>query len=579
MPAANQAALRYLSATGALAIALIVSIQVLGTCIHFFDTASVGDFGIATMNVNDGRITDVSPGSPADRAGLQPGDVILNDQADLAKIWWSQPPGQHMTVTFEHGSQLHVVSLVATPIHLAASDIGTAALAIANFAYLAVGLFLVVRRPSRMTWAFYLCGLAWWWVSGPANPFLPASLIAPYVYIWNGVIVPWSLVGFVVFCLSFPNGVPLRWRLIVDIGAPTLAFIVLPFQLLQVAGPPMIGSFVGDNWPHVWDALIIAISIAGFAAMRSTYLASAGPDRQRIKWVVFGLALTSVAGAVVAFDQEGWLSRFEWVSAFEASAVALPLAVMYAAIRHRVIDVRFAISRALVLGIIASVVGVLFFTLDAILSPRFTGSSTMTAIYAACAIVVGLVFGDAQRRLTPIIDSFVFAQRSRWRVRSEDLADVLRRCESERDAYGPLTAGIADAFSLASVALFERIDDGGYIRVAASGWAEGSMRHILSDDPIVRRLDAKRIASVIDVDEREWSDRAVPPGTGFPLLAVPLSDSKRVRALLVVGSHENGSGPGRDEIASLRGLAAAAFPLFEAHASRIGMPRGAWSKA
>jgi hypothetical protein len=566
-----------LSTAGALVIASIVSIQVVGTCVHFFDTASVGDFGIGIVSAKDGRVTDVSAGSPADRAGLRPGDVIVNDQTDLARIWWSQPPGQRMTVRFKHGSQLHVVSLVATPIQLTTADIGTAAASIVNFAYLAVGLFLVIRRPSRMTWGFYLFGLAWWWVSGPPNPFLPANLIAPYLDVWNGVILPWSLVGYLVFCLSFPNGVPLRWRLIVDFGAPTLAFILSPFQLLQAVAPPTVGSFVGDTWPHVWDALIIAICVAGFAAMRSTYVASTGPDRQRIKWVVFGLALSSVAGTIVAFDQEGWLSRFEWLSALEVMAVALPLAVLYAAIRHRVIDVRFAISRALVLGIIASVVGVLFFTLDAILSPRFTGSSTMTAIYAACAIVVGLMFGEAQRRLTPIIDSFVYAQRSRWRARSDDLADALRRCESERQAYGPLTTGIAEAFSLASVALFERIDDGGYIRVAASGWAEGSMRHILSDDPVARRGDAGRTPRVIDVDESEWSDRDVPSGTGFPLLAVPVSDAKRVRALLIVGSHEDGSGLDRGEIASLRGLAAAASPLFYGEAARVGMPQGAWS--
>jgi len=568
-----------LSTGGALAIALIVSIQVAGTVMHFFDTAAVGDFGIATANINDGRVTDVSAGSPANRAGLLPGDVIVNDQADLARIWWSQPTGQRMMVTFRHGSQLHVASLVAIPIQLTTSDIGTAAASIVNFAYLAVGLFLVVRRPSRMTWGFYLCGLAWWWVSGPPNPWLPASLIAPYVYLWNGAIVPCSLIGYLVFCLSFPNGSPSRWGPVIDIGAPTLAMVLFPLQVFQVTGPPKTGSIYDAAWPHVWNTLIVVIAVAGFAAIRSTYVASNGPDRQRIKWVVFGLALSSVAGAVVAVDQEGWLSRFEWVSAFEALAVALPLAVMYAAIRHRVIDVRFAISRALVLGIIASVVGALFFTLDAILSPRFTGSATMTAIYAACAILVGLLFGEAQRRLTPIIDSFVFAQRSHWRARSDDLADALRRCESERDAYGPLTAGIADAFSLASVALFERIDDGGYIRVAASGWSEGSMRHILSDDPVARRGDAGRIPRVIDVDEDEWSDRDVPPGTGFPLIAVPVSDAKRVRALLIVGSHEDGSGIDRSEIASLRGLAAAASPLFSGDAARVGMPQGAWSKA
>lgn len=571
--------MRYaLNAAAALAIALIVSIQVVGTCLYFFDTASIGDFGIGTTGINDDRVGTVAAGSSADRAGVRPGDVILNDKTDLAAIWWMQRPGQHMTLSLERGAEHRVVTLVATPIHLATSDIGTAAVSLANFAYLVTGLFLVIRRPSRLTWAYYIFGLAWWWVSGVPNPFLPATLIAPYVYVWNCIILPWSFVAYLVFCLSFPTAGPIRWRRIVDIGAPTLAFILWPFQSV-VSGPPATGSFLGEAWPHIWDALIVIIGVTGFAALRSTYVASNGPDRQKIKWVVFGLALSSVASAIVAFDQEGWLSRFEWLTAFEALAIVLPLAIMYSIIRHRVIDVRFAISRALVLGIIASVVGALFFAIDAVLSPRFTGSSTMTAIFAACAIVVGLMFGEAQRRLTPIIDSFVFARRSRWRADSQRLLDTLRNCQSERDSYGPLTAGIADAFSLASVALFERIDDGGFVRAAASGWTEGSMRHILSDDPVARRVDVARLPRVIEVDEREWSDRVVPPGTGFPLLAISVSDAKRIRALLVVGSHDDGSGLGRDEIAALRTLATAAFPLFEDNASRVGLPQGAWSRA
>ena len=78
-----------------------------------------------------------------------------------------------------------------------------------------------------------------------------------------------------------------------------------------------------------------------------------------------------------------------------------------------------------------------------------------------------------------------------------------------------MTSGIADAFSLASVALFGRTDDDGYIRVAASGWPDGSMRHILADDSIARRTDGGVHAlKSLDIDESEWHDRELPPGSG-----------------------------------------------------------------
>ncbi|HEY7993381.1 MAG TPA: PDZ domain-containing protein [Candidatus Eremiobacteraceae bacterium] len=576
MPDALRSAL---SAAGAIALAFLASLQLAGACIYFFDTASLGDIGLSLDSPSSGVIVAVSPGGPADEAGIRPGDVVVS-RADVAKVTWQQTIGERMTITVQRGAESRVLTLVARRIYLSLSDIGMAAICVSTLVYLVVGLFLVLTRPSRLTWGFFLSALAWWYVGPNALP-VPPSLVMQYMVLWGAVIVPWSLAGYLVFCMSLPNEVPAGWRWISDVIVPAVTVLMCVFQTIQIVGPVMIGSVeFPDLWQHIWDAYIVVCCIAGFVSIRLRYQTAGNPDRQRIKWFVFGLVVTSIGAVLEAADQEGWFSTFEWVSGFAAIGIALPLAVAYAVVKHRVIDVRFVISRALVLGIVTSVVGALFFVLDSILSAHFTGSATRTAIYAACAIVIGMTLGEAYRRLGPIIDSFVFARRSRWQELSERVADAIRRSGSRAESCRPLSSGIADAFSLASVALFERTDDDGYIRVAASGWPDGSMRHIFADDTIARRTDGVVHASnSLDIDEREWHDRELPPGTGFPTVAVPIVDGKHVRALLVIGSHEDGSGLNRDELRSIRGLADAASPLFTEEAAHVGMPQGVWNRA
>jgi hypothetical protein len=125
---------------------------------------------------------------------------------------------------------------------------------------------------------------------------------------------------------------------------------------------------------------------------------------------------------------------------------------------------------------------------------------------------------------------------------------------------GPLTRGIADAFSLASAALFERVDDGGFVRVAACGWPRGALWHILPDDPLNDAMISRGKAKVVDVMQRV--DGGLPSGSACPTISVPVVVDRTVVAIVLCGAHENGAAIDPDEFRLIRGLASDCAPLY-----------------
>lgn len=110
-----------------------------------------------------------------------------------------------------------------------------------------------------------------------------------------------------------------------------------------------------------------------------------------------------------------------------------------------------------------------------------------------------------------------------------------------------ITMRVAGAFSLACAALFERVEGGGLVRVAAQGWPAGTIWHILVDDPLL--LHAGEGVRVVDIDAFGWRERDLPAGVARPIVMLPILAGRCAAAMLLCGAHENGTGLDRDEYA------------------------------
>jgi hypothetical protein len=319
---------------------------------------------------------------------------------------------------------------------------------------------------------------------------------------------------------------------------------------------------IADDLSHIFDALSLAVLIAGVAIFLTTYIGARDLERHKIKWVVLGLLCAAIPAAATLLSWEGRLDAPVWVlNALNLLLIPLPLTVAYAVIHHRVIDVRFVLSRSLVIGAIASVVAIVVAGTDWLFSTKLTSSRFEGAAYPGIALLVGFSLNAAIQWLRRTTDTLFFRRWSQTQEQAEAIARDLKRAASPAEVREPLTAGIGHAFSLASAALFENIESGGFVRTASFGWPRGTIWHILADDPLARRASER--GRIVDLEKIEWDEGDVPAGIARPISLIPIVAGKGVVAILLCGAHENGTAIDPDEQRIMRRLAADASIVFQ----------------
>jgi hypothetical protein len=539
------------------AIASVACVQLWTGFAGLVHQPSFGDFGFSLDE--SWRVAQVTPGGSADAAGLRVGDIVDRALPLRDRLIFQGPafpdPGERATFAVERAGKHHHLTIVARHYRYALADaISGFWLQVTCAVFLIVGMLLALIRPSKMTWAFYLASLAVMWAGPGPPPRGPTDWYLTYIFVWQVIIVPAGAVGFLVFWLRFPSNSVSGWRRTIDNLAPTLLILLTAGQAGQFIArfldimPPAFDYW----WQHIWDLGLVVLGAVGMTSLAGTYRSSSGLERQRIKWVVFGTACAVIAIMLYAWSLEPGSDWPAWLQNAAVSLIlVLPLTVAYAVIRYRVVDVRFVISRALVLGVIAAFLIGVIFALDRIFSSRFANSPSLTAAYAGVALLVGFMLNAARQRIATTVDALFFRQWHRTKRQADAIGDSIGRAVSRTDILEPLTGGIASAFSLASTALFERVDDGGFVRVAAQGWPPKTLWHLLPSDPVAKRAQS---LLPIDIDALGWIGQALPAGVARPSLGMPIGVGNQMLAVLLCGAHDNGTGLDPNEIRAIRNL-------------------------
>jgi hypothetical protein len=547
----------------------------------------------------------------------------LHERLVLSRI--APRPGERITLSVLQGDTSRAVTLQARPrTPLPAADRVLLAIHFTwLFVFVAVSLALVLLRPSAMTWGLFLFPLNLTIIFSSSDLFfsyVPTGLFLA-LRIVEDIIAPAGIIGFFIFGILFPANASSDWRKSLITLAPFL-FIAIAAPLTYWDFVNILISPV-PAVPYALDVLAVAIFAAGLIAFSARYSKANYLERRRLAWVILGL-ICGLAAATVGFrkqffeigPEQHWTAhatlllgtiallityvdarglereRIKWVvlgvvcawvadganhlglsmassnnpkwfiGLFEPLYLALPFAVAYAVIRHRVIDVRFVLSRSLTYGFIALVVALIVVAVGWLFSARLPNTHLETAAYIGTALIVGLSISATRNVVAKAVDSLLFPKWRQAQERALAIADGIIQVRSERDLYQPLTTELADAFSLASVALLERVESGGFVRVAAHGWPQGTFWHLLADDPLLLRVGEGR--HVVDVEERHWHGRGAPAGVASPSLVFPIVHGKRELALLLCGAHENGTALAPDEVHAIRRLVADAAVIYGA---------------
>jgi len=421
-------------------------------CYDIANPYRVGMFGFdnTTTNNGDGVLTGIYPDSPAERAGLRPGDVFLSkDMPPRAALDANfKRAGQTVVLpVLQHGTFTQVKLVAAEYKSLKPLEEGPLTLFMLVIFSL-TGVLVAIRGARRrevvllaLFFSGYGLSMALLWFGDVAA----SPLLAFAATVLNQVISLCVYYFLLIFIAYFP---PVVSRLRAGITRIALPLIVIAGltnawtdltsfvargQLFQIAGSPAPAWFTNLIWALV-SLILLAGAIEGLIRVDEEHRAQA-------RWVGGAVMLSQAAWLVTNFsllanpNPQPWSA---WMSLFQDFPL---LAIAYAILRHRLVDVTIVFSRAAVFGFVSITLVALFVAgewVAAQILERGLGAAAANGwLGKAVPLGVALLVGLSARSIHAVVDhqlNAIFFGR-----RAQALAAV-RRLAMEADVVTDTTS-------------------------------------------------------------------------------------------------------------------------------------------
>lgn len=560
-------------------VALAVAVFLLGSywpVVKTFDLHRA-DLGVKGEWISDHarRVTAVTPGGAADRAGLRPGDVLEFDPAREADwvlaSYRNMPEGFGGTLPVRHADGTRaIVSLAPERVaYLPSLNDRMAIVArLTTMTFMTlIGVALVWVRPGLMTWSFLIGSLAanpyfvyvtYFLAFAAGNGFSPLSVVPTLGLAMIPAVIP--------FAANFPRDTWTGWAwwkraswiavALVWLTYQIAAGYVIPFEREQNAALPLALTFV----------VAVMAMLTAVALLMRNYHRSDGQGRARMKWALLGMC-ASYAGwifFVVAFfaplATSGSLSASQatpghWLFAFTNATFAASFG--YAALRERVIDVQFAVSRTLLYGAVTTLAVVFLAAVHWLLGRMIEHSGFAMGLEGLAAIGLGLVLHRTSHGINVLVDRVLFRKHHQAEERLRRVTAALTFASDERSIAESLVTEPVRNLDLTSAALFYRDStEGSLKRVLARGWNDGHAAILEADSLLVRYLQAEH--GPLRLDDSQLLPADVPEGAALPVLAIPIVNQHVLAAVVLYGAHLNHTLLDPDEVELLHALAKAA---------------------
>jgi len=493
-----------------------------------------GTFGMRIERAEP-LIRSVAPGSPAAEAGIEAGDRIdlrLLGEYDHLKLM-APAPGTTLNLSVIHDGVPRDVTLTAV-VRKLSQPLRLLILGefLSTAAFIVVGALLVFLRPAPMTWWLWLycVGIV------PVNElldfysFLPAQVYHVVWLVGRILFGGFSAFPLMPFVLRFPEDRISGWRERVRVPAIAFTAVLLAYYI-SIA---WIGLHDGLDHYSLFNGLpALGVYLFSATLLLLTYQRSHGSARQRLKWVVTGMLIGFIAQIIVYLPGPPWQAPL-----CELLSIAMPISVVYAALRQRLIDVDFVINRAIVYAIMTALL-IAFVSLIDFVTSHFI-SEYHLALYAeaAATIAVGFALDRFRGELDRFTERIFFKARHQAEAQLERVARSLEFVTREESIEEALVDEPVRWLRLASAALFVA-DEGRatYSRIHSVGWDEGSIEHVPDDASVVRYLKSER--GPLDAKDVAWDDPGLPRGAAAPLLYIPIFCREELFGFAIYGAHKD----------------------------------------
>ena len=522
-----------------------------------------------------GKVLRVAPNGAAARAGIVAGDHVDFARADDAARYYLtsndlEPEGTVVTLAIGHNGVSHVYRLVAGP--QSGDPISPWKRPISALLTITAGV-LVFLRPQRATWTFL--GYALVSTVTLDNLYLPYPWVigATDVQVFTKN-VPASLL--VLFAIWFLSAGPRRWHIPLTVAVLVYAVASgVQFAFYNASASTSV-AFGSES-----ELLDILVSLVTIGVLFETFWRGRPENRQRVAWVIAAFTFAIIFELVVPDFVD--LSRsaspspafFIAYTAWSISPLVVAAAILYTLTRYRVVDLRIAISRAVVYSVTTFVIVLVFALVEWAAAKLFEGSNVTTYAAIVAVLLIGFASNSLHRHVDNVIDAVFFAKLKAAERRLRHLAASLLHTDSEETVVKFLIDEPARALELISAALFIESRDGeGYTRVASVGWNADQTTVIARTDEIVPQMRAAEGA--LAASTLTWTDERLPHGVEAPLVAIPLKARGDLFGIALYGGHTDGALLNDDECAMLDHLAqnaAAAYDHIEATRTRKEIER------
>ena len=528
----------------------------------------------ATEVVLRERIIAVRPNSSAARAGIVPGDTVDWRLTPIATLFAGKVAGTDLPYVIDHAGRSRTVVLREV---LQPTDAWSPWKRPISIALLVIACALLILRPQRATWAFLafawlqtisLCNQYWPypaivfddWLSNTTSPFMPVALLYFSVAFLTHEHRSWHR--------------SLLWGCFVGASALNAAHTVSLYLLLN-----RLPRLPLDSWDLMWSFAISALTLI---VLIEAYLTGRRSNKQRIAWVVAAIAFAIVLQVVVpqvipldAYHAEVYLPSTIAYPLWVLSPVFLGVGLLYAMTQYRVIDIRFAVSRAIVYAAITALLVAIFALVEWAAGRLFEGTAAATYSGVAVALLLGFTLNALHKRVDRLVDAMFFRREHVAEQHLRNVAESMLHADAEEPIAVFLVNEPVRAFDLASAALFCTSEhDGSLTRVSSIGWSATDLQIIDRTDELIPQLRATH--APLSIASLAWRASELPSGIDAPLIALPIKAHGDIFGVVFYGGHTNGAAINTDErqlLSLLAHNAGSAFDHIEAARARIEMQR------
>lgn len=339
--------------------------------------------------------------------------------------------------------------------------------------FLCVGLLTFRQRPDGLGGSFLVFCAAMSLVFGQSSAPVAAGSPA-----WQGLIDDWSglllAVSLVHFVLRFPRPAAKSTRtrvlVVVNGGAALLALT----SLLGSFGPPLPAPVV----PVVaaLAALFVASCLAAALVvfLMSLRRAATPADAMRLRVAQWGtlLALAPLLPVVLVRNLSAEGRGLPGDQYAVLAVLILPLAYMYAIIRHQIFDVRIIVRRGVIYFLSTAALALVYFSLITFLGPALDPREGHPVVAFLSLGLIALTFTSTRSLIQQAVDRLFFASESGRRRKLTDLSGrVATMLDSER-LCTTLYRDLADGMDVELAALYRADDDGRRLELIA--WRNGT---------------------------------------------------------------------------------------------------------